>query len=163
MYSSSVESAQCNVLLRKAGILTSVDDSLLKKAESGALPKSHVVTKAMLEHWAQHANKSSKASRLEIFDGVSRVLGCALAETKGFNAVSVLFNQPTALPPEASPAPSTMTDVLQVVINAMPLPRGDMPIERIIEFRNDPERQRKFLALKRWMKEAVKRLPAESR
>src|SRR4051794_13664649 len=37
------------------------------------------------------------------------------------------------------------------------LPRGDTPIERIIDFRNDPERQLKFLALKRWMKEAAKK------
>jgi len=43
------------------------------------------------------------------------------------------------------------SDVIDVVIKALPIPDDTVPWEQIIEYRSDPESQRKFLALRRWM------------
>ncbi len=44
-------------------------------------------------------------------------------------------------------------DILELVINKLPVPSADTPWEKIIDFRNDPETQNKLLALKNWISE----------
>jgi hypothetical protein len=45
------------------------------------------------------------------------------------------------------------SDVLEVVINELPVPDERTPWEQIIEFRSDPDSQNKFLKLKNWVNE----------
>lgn len=47
-------------------------------------------------------------------------------------------------------------EVVDVVIKALPLPDDSVPWEQIIEYRNDPESQSKFLALRHWMSEMAR-------
>ena len=47
-------------------------------------------------------------------------------------------------------------EVVDVVIKALPLPDDSVPWEQIIEYRNDPESQSKFLALRIWMSEMAR-------
>lgn len=47
-------------------------------------------------------------------------------------------------------------DVVQIVINALPLPDESVSWEQILEYRSDPESESKFLALRNWMAEIGK-------
>ena len=47
-------------------------------------------------------------------------------------------------------------EVVEVVIKALPLPDDSVSWEQIIEYRNDPESQSKFLALRHWMSEMAR-------
>jgi len=46
---------------------------------------------------------------------------------------------------------SKICDVIEVAIEALPMPDDSVPWEQIIEYRDDPESRAKFLALRRWM------------
>lgn len=48
------------------------------------------------------------------------------------------------------------SDVIDVVINSLPIPHEDTPWEQIYELRADPDTHRKFLALKTWMNDLAK-------
>lgn len=62
----------------------------------------------------------------------------------------------------SSPIPSLedpkakKTDVLQIVLRALPIPSEMIPWEAIIDFRNDPNTAFHLLALKNWMAETAK-------
>lgn len=45
---------------------------------------------------------------------------------------------------------------ITVVLNALPVPDEATPWEQIIEYRNDPNSRRKFLALRNWMSEVAR-------
>jgi hypothetical protein len=47
---------------------------------------------------------------------------------------------------------SKKEDVMQVIIDKMPLPNGETPWEKIIDYRNDPDSQKNLLALRRWIR-----------
>ena len=47
-------------------------------------------------------------------------------------------------------------DVIDVAINALPVPDDTVSWEHIIEFRSDPDSQTKFLALRNWMNEVAR-------
>jgi hypothetical protein len=48
------------------------------------------------------------------------------------------------------------SDVIDVVVNNLPIPQEDTPWELIYELRSDPDSQRKFLALKTWINDLAK-------
>jgi hypothetical protein len=47
-------------------------------------------------------------------------------------------------------------EVIEIVLNSLPTPDDATPWERIIEFRNDSDSQRKFLSLKNWINEVAR-------
>jgi hypothetical protein len=51
------------------------------------------------------------------------------------------------------PRPSKKRDVLEVLINQLPVPSENTPWEHILEFRADPDSKSKFLALRNWVSE----------
>lgn len=55
-------------------------------------------------------------------------------------------------------------DIINVTLNALPIPDDTVPWEQIWEYRSDPDSQSKFLALRRWMSEMAraKLTPAEA-
>jgi hypothetical protein len=58
---------------------------------------------------------------------------------------------------------SQKCDVIDVTLNSLPIPDDTVPWEQIWEYRSDPDSQRKFLALRKWMSEMAraKLTPAE--
>lgn len=55
---------------------------------------------------------------------------------------------------EASHA--TKSDILKIVVKALPVPNDLTPWEQIFEYRSDPESISKFLALRNWMNEVAR-------
>lgn len=46
------------------------------------------------------------------------------------------------------------SDVVQIVVNNLPLPNNETSWEQIIDYRSDPDTQNKLLALRRWIRRA---------
>ncbi len=57
---------------------------------------------------------------------------------------------------EINDDPAAKTDILNIVINAMPVPGGSVGWEQIEEYRGDPDTSGKFLALRQWMNEIAR-------
>ncbi len=51
---------------------------------------------------------------------------------------------------------SIKSNVAQIVINKLPLPRNDTPWEQVIDYRNDPENQNNLLGLRQWIRKISK-------
>ncbi len=54
--------------------------------------------------------------------------------------------------------PSAEGVVIEIVLQSLPLPGPDTPLEAIVEFRGDPELRRKFQALRLWMRKMTSRI-----
>jgi hypothetical protein len=53
-------------------------------------------------------------------------------------------------------APAQKTEVVQIVLNALPIPDDTTSWEQIIEYRSDPDSYNKFLDLRDWMNEVAR-------
>jgi hypothetical protein len=84
-------------------------------------------------------------------DCEKRKLAIALRECN-LDAVPVL----TGLTPIALNSQVGKTDLIQVIINELPVPDELTPWEHILEFRSDPDTRRKFLALRNWVSEIAR-------
>lgn len=51
---------------------------------------------------------------------------------------------------------ATKDNVIQIVLNTLPIPDDSTSWEQIIEYRNDPDSQNKFLDLRNWMTEVAR-------
>ncbi len=51
---------------------------------------------------------------------------------------------------------SNKNDVVQIALNALPLPDESVPWEQIIDYRTDPASEGKFLALRNWMNDIAR-------
>jgi hypothetical protein len=51
---------------------------------------------------------------------------------------------------------ASKTDVIEVVLNLLPMPDDSVPWEHILDYRADPDTRGKFLALRRWMGRIVR-------
>lgn len=77
----------------------------------------------------------------------SRLIALQLRELEQLDAFPVLHPEINLLPePEADE-----TEVVQIVINALPVPDDSTPWEQIRNYRREPESISKFLALRNWM------------
>jgi hypothetical protein len=48
--------------------------------------------------------------------------------------------------------PTRVATVVDVIIRSLPVPAPDTPIERLLDFRNDPDTQAKLRSLRNWMR-----------
>lgn len=51
---------------------------------------------------------------------------------------------------------TTKSDIVQITLNALPVPDASTAWEQIIEYRSDPDSQNKFLDLRHWMSEVAR-------
>lgn len=51
---------------------------------------------------------------------------------------------------------SKKSDVIQIVIKELPLPNNETPWEKIIEYKNDPDTQKKLSLLRRWISKTAR-------
>ncbi len=54
-------------------------------------------------------------------------------------------------------APNHKSPVLEVILESLPVPVDNLPWEQVLEYRSDPESQRKFTALRVWMQDIVRK------
>jgi len=81
-----------------------------------------------------------------------RLNSILLREKKGIDAYPVIHRHLQSIDiPQA-----TKSDVVQIVLNALPLIDWSTPWEQIVEYRSDPNSKSKFLALKNWMNDIAR-------
>lgn len=86
-------------------------------------------------------------------DYYTRAVSIELRETKGLDTYPVLLKNP---PPPKHSESATSSDVIEVALNALPIPDENTTWEQIFEFRLDPDSRHKFLALKNWANDVAK-------
>jgi hypothetical protein len=87
-------------------------------------------------------------------DIVCRLECQSLRESSDIDTISLRTPSPRVVAPKSTRLVQGM--VQHVVINAIPEPSESTPLERILEFRNDPEAKAKLHALRRWMAKVAK-------
>jgi hypothetical protein len=87
------------------------------------------------------------------FQLIVRKLSIQLRVLDKMDACPVFSDIVPPIPLEASERNAAVVDV---VINALPVPDETVSWEQIIEFRSDPDSQSKFLALRNWMAEVAR-------
>jgi hypothetical protein len=80
-------------------------------------------------------------------DLMTRLFSCELRNRHGVNACAVVAGN---LRSEES-SNKLRSDVLTIVLHALPEPDDSVPWEQVLEFRDDPDSRSKFLALNNWM------------
>lgn len=81
-----------------------------------------------------------------------RPISVMLREHKQMDAYPVFTISPNDLQnPQAE-----KNDVVQITLNAFPIPDDSVSWEQIVDYRSDPETQGKFLALRNWMNEVAR-------
>ena len=88
---------------------------------------------------------------LRTFDIDARRDCARLREYAGLDAHPLLQNLLDVPSRKAS-----KSDLLQIVLKRFPIPSDITPWEQILEFRSDPESQKKFLRLREWMSEVAR-------
>jgi hypothetical protein len=77
---------------------------------------------------------------------VTRLLN-AKARLYGMSTIPILPREPSL-----TTIKSHAVEVAHVIVHNLPLPSNDVPWERSVEFRSDPEARGKLLGLRRWMR-----------
>jgi hypothetical protein len=94
---------------------------------------------------ANFLSRYDEGSRIS-YDSLSRALAAQLTKSQGVLALPIMSAKSHI---EGDPS-SARADVLNIAVNAVPFPRSDTPLERILEFRSDPQIRADFLAFHRW-------------
>lgn len=91
----------------------------------------------------------------------ARFISAAMRALGRADAYAVLS---TAIPSVRSEAAPRNSEVLQIALNALPVPDESTPWEQIIEYRSDEDSRHKFLDLRNWMSEMARSelTPAEA-
>lgn len=80
------------------------------------------------------------------YDYFARGISIQLRELKGLDAYPILLLDI----PSPERKTSSTHDIVDITLNALPIPDDNTPWEQIIDFRNDSEAKGKFVALKQW-------------
>lgn len=83
---------------------------------------------------------------------LTRMMSIELRELMHLEAFPVL----TRRIPAADNRQANKGDVVEIVLNALPVPDESTAWERILEYRNDPESLSKFLSLRNWMNKVAR-------
>jgi hypothetical protein len=83
----------------------------------------------------------------------ARYISAAMRAQGNMDAYAVLS---TTLPSSDSRVAPSSGEVLQIALNALPVPDESTPWEQIIEYRSDEDSRHKFLDLRNWMSEMAR-------
>lgn len=157
-YASIGETAKVTILIDKARLWYDYKISQSLKINPRKHPRAYNMLALMVEKDPDlfGENLPPLENRIKILDDMTRVLSCALSEQENVDAIPILFHTPDTQSLEGvSDGPVSKGDVLQFVIHAMPKPSTNTRIEKIVEFRTDPETRIKLRRLRRWMQKAA--------
>jgi hypothetical protein len=96
-------------------------------------------------------DKSSKRLHLLSGDVEARRVSIALKKLHRMDAIPIISNSNFSNDVVAEKA-----DVIQIVVNTLPVPDDNTSWEQILEFRSDPDSYSKFLALRNWINEVAR-------
>ena len=82
----------------------------------------------------------------------TRYMAIQLRELDKVDAYPVYYKEP----PSEQKHEASKTDIVQIALNALPVPDESTSWEQIIEYRSDPDSRSKFLALRHWMSEVAR-------
>jgi hypothetical protein len=85
------------------------------------------------------------------FDFYIRGLSIQLRELHGLDAYPIISDIPLA-----KQQPSNTSEIIEIVLNTLPVPDDNTPWEQIIDFRLDSQSMSKFMALKNWMNDVAR-------
>ncbi len=137
-----------------------VSESEYIEAELGkGIDISRIVEGVSEETFAQILNKVKAGLAMIGFN--ARYISAAMRALDKSDAYAVLS---TTIPTSWAGAASRSGDVLQIALNALPVPDESTPWEQIIEYRSDEDSRHKFLDLRNWMSEMARSelTPAEA-
>jgi hypothetical protein len=100
-----------------------------------------------------------EASIRIIYEYLARGISVQLRELANMDAYPIVTSHIHA----AQRTQADKSDVVQIIINALPIPDDSVPWEQIFDYRSDPDSVSKFLALRNWMNDIAraKLRPAE--
>lgn len=126
---------------RRVNWIINLDDETQQKIE-----RRRFFTEMQGAEWAPTVRSTMQELELGS-EHNARAMAIQLREEDGMNTLPVLDREMSN--PQGNKV--SEQDVIQVVLNALPVPDGSVAWEQIREFRSDQDSQRKFLALRRWM------------
>lgn len=91
---------------------------------------------------------------LRMVTNMTRLVAVQLRNVNNLDAHAVLSNEFTSL--EQDDEDPNRRDVLQILINGLPLPDKDVSWEQIIEYRSDPNSLNRFLDLRNWIRDIAR-------
>lgn len=80
----------------------------------------------------------------------TRLISIDLRANPMIEAVPLLSTVPIYIPKK-----SAKTEVVEIILNSLPVLTDDVPWEQVIDFRNDSDARKKLLALRKWMRKVV--------
>jgi hypothetical protein len=147
------------------GILFGVDFNRLREADKGNAPE---LTDEEMKDTVQRIERITKRTRKEITEALEteelfeHVRRMTMHQTRGFSVMLRQENGMDAYPLlsdtilSAQESPATKNEVIQIVLNSLPIPDDTTSWEQIIEFRSDPDSWNKFIDLRNWMSEVAR-------
>jgi hypothetical protein len=155
--STAPEHAAVLEFLRDAGVLLELDDSEIEVSHE--VENEEPAPRPTRRRGRKRSNPLSEAEIERLTD---ELLMGAVDETVRDYAVTLQRRNPTTTcvpivgqydlwPPRRSAEPARVATVLDVVIRSFPVPESGTPLERVLDFRSDPDTQAKLLSLRRWI------------
>jgi hypothetical protein len=145
-------------------VIFGVDLYELRQAKKGLRPKLSEEEIDKLEQSLENLRKLKPEDLFNVVEsenlfnhtyGMSReqtrLFSIILRQNSGLDAYPILA---TPIPTQESPA--TKSEVVQIVLEALPIPDDSTPWEQIIEFRSDPDSYNKYVDLRNWMSEVAR-------
>ena len=153
-YSDPVEDAKTCNLFSEGKVWFKADlTRLVEQVSHDVTPRAAAMTTSLSALTNQKTDSWTIEHSMRFWDEVSRIMSCALRETKGIDSVPIIFNKPSTPHQTATSETSArLDDVMQIVINAFPKPDVATPIEKIMDFRQNPTTKSRIISLRRWMK-----------
>lgn len=147
------------------GVLFGIDLNRIRQVKKGKAPKltdeemEDMLLK--LERITKKKLKELKAA-IESEEFLEHVKGMTLYQTRGFSSMLRHESGMDAYPilsnsiPHIQESLAAKNEVVQIVLNSLPIPDDTTPWEQILEFRSDPDSRNKFLDLRNWMSEVAR-------
>ena len=145
--------------LEEQGVIVGITPETLGEMSAAATPTAEAFRSQINETMGLYIDERKRAgvpvllSEVGGGDFIGDVMGRAIAlslrDMKGLDAVSTIA--PHKLVNQLVPSAQGLGDVVQVVLDGLPVPAETTAWEAIIEFRSDATAIAKLLGLRRWM------------
>jgi hypothetical protein len=146
-------------------VIFGVDLNRIRQAKKGKEPE---LTDKEIEDIRLKAKQFTKRNKKKLFETINldemleHTKGMTIHQTRAFSIMLRYENGMDSYPILASRIPSTQdspvakNEVVQIVLNSLPIPDETTPWEQILDFRNDADSRSKFIDLRNWMSEVAR-------
>jgi len=127
-------------------------DWLLDQGIVELLGRSLVIGELEAKLFRKVLPAGNELGQLELYDFFSRIACLNLRQYKSIDAYPIFYTDLFTQNNQTT----NKGDVIQILMNFLPVPDDHTSWDQIIEYRSDPDTMGKFLALKRWMNNLAK-------